>query len=160
MSCYFCLKARACLSSLSSSELTFSAICRWPTKPWSSSVRPGLTWSRWRRQWGRPPGTLRTWRASCPLPGPTPGHHQPVILSPWLGTWRGKVRLLSSPLLRKLLIWWSCCSDAKLKKGGVVSQKDIAKDQGKPISKYERNMLIFDWLHTLGKLYKLLFIKI
>ena len=45
----------------------------------------------------------------------------------------------------------SCCSDAKLNKVGVVSQKDIAKDQGKPISKYERNMLIFDWLHTLGK---------
>ena len=41
--------------------------------------------------------------------------------------------------------------DAKLKKGGVVSQKDIAKDQGKPLSKYERNMMIFDWLHTLGK---------
>lgn len=41
--------------------------------------------------------------------------------------------------------------DAKLKKGGVVSQKDIAKDQGKPISKYERNMLIFDWLHTLDE---------
>ena len=69
----------------------------------------------------------------------------------------GKGEASLSPLLRKLLI---CCSDAKLKKGGVVSQKDIAKDQGKPISKYERNMLIFDWLHTLGKLYKLLFIKI
>ena len=47
--------------------------------------------------------------------------------------------------------YYCCHLDAKLKKGGVVSQKDIAKDQGKPISKYERNMLIFDWLHTLGK---------
>ena len=32
-----------------------------------------------------------------------------------------------------------------------MSQKDIAKDQGKPLSKYERNMMIFDWLYTLGK---------
>ena len=32
----------------------------------------------------------------------------------------------------------------------MVSPKEIAKDQGKPISKYERNMMIFDWLHTLG----------
>ena len=40
--------------------------------------------------------------------------------------------------------------DAKLKTVSVVSPKEIAKDQGKPLSKYERNMMIFDWLHTLG----------
>ena len=42
-------------------------------------------------------------------------------------------------------------SGAKSKRGCVVSSKEIAKDQGKPISKYERNMMIFDWLHTLGR---------
>ena len=41
--------------------------------------------------------------------------------------------------------------DAKMKRVGVVSPKEIAKDQGKPLSKYERNIMIFDWLHTLGK---------
>ena len=40
--------------------------------------------------------------------------------------------------------------DAKMKRVGIVSPKEIAKDQGKPLSKYERNMMIFDWLHTLG----------
>ena len=42
--------------------------------------------------------------------------------------------------------------DAKMKRVGIVSPKEIAKDQGKPISKYERNMMIFDWLHTLGNI--------
>ena len=41
-------------------------------------------------------------------------------------------------------------SGSKSKRACVVSPKEIAKDQGKPISKYERNMMIFDWLHTLG----------
>lgn len=39
--------------------------------------------------------------------------------------------------------------DAKMKRVAIVSPKEIAKDQGKPLSKYERNMMIFDWLHTL-----------
>ena len=42
--------------------------------------------------------------------------------------------------------------DAKMKRVAIVSPKEIAKDQGKPLSKYERNMMIFDWLHTLGKM--------
>ena len=37
-----------------------------------------------------------------------------------------------------------------MKRVAIVSPKEIAKDQGKPLSKYERNMMIFDWLHTLG----------
>ena len=41
-------------------------------------------------------------------------------------------------------------ADAKMKRVAIVSPKEIAKDQGKPLSKYERNMMIFDWLHTLG----------
>lgn len=39
-----------------------------------------------------------------------------------------------------------------MKRVAIVSPKEIAKDQGKPLSKYERNMMIFDWLHTLGKI--------
>ena len=39
-----------------------------------------------------------------------------------------------------------------MKRVAIVSPKEIAKDQGKPLSKYERNMMIFDWLHTLGKM--------
>ena len=38
-----------------------------------------------------------------------------------------------------------------MKRVAIVSPKEIAKDQGKPLSKYERNMMIFDWLHALGK---------
>lgn len=26
---------------------------------------------------------------------------------------------------------------------------DVERDRGKPLSKYERNMMIFNWLHTL-----------
>ena len=93
LSCYlnFCLKARACLSLLSCSELTFTAICRWRTRPWSSSVTPGSTWSR-----RRPPSggrdTPRTWRLYWRPPGQPPGHHQPVISSRLLGTWLAKVK--------------------------------------------------------------------
>jgi len=32
-----------------------------------------------------------------------------------------------------------------------VSQKEIERDRGKPISKFERNVMIFDWLHTLDE---------
>ena len=42
-------------------------------------------------------------------------------------------------------------ADGKLKTVSSVSPKEIEKDQGKPLSKYERNMMIFDWLHTLGR---------
>jgi len=41
--------------------------------------------------------------------------------------------------------------DAKMKRVAIVSPKEIAKDQGKPLSKYERNMMIFDWLHALDE---------
>jgi len=41
--------------------------------------------------------------------------------------------------------------DSKLKKAGIVSTKEIARDRGKPLSKYERNIMIFDWLHTLDE---------
>ena len=34
---------------------------------------------------------------------------------------------------------------------GIVSTKEIARDRGKPLSKYERNIMIFDWLHTLDE---------
>jgi len=39
-----------------------------------------------------------------------------------------------------------------MKRVAIVSPKEIAKDQGKPLSKYERNMMIFDWLHTVGEI--------
>jgi len=35
--------------------------------------------------------------------------------------------------------------------GSLVSQKEIERDRGKPLSKYERNIMIFDWLHTLDE---------
>jgi len=41
--------------------------------------------------------------------------------------------------------------DSKLKRVGIVSTKEIARDRGKPLSKYERNIMIFDWLHTLDE---------
>ncbi|XP_040573475.1 uncharacterized protein [Lepeophtheirus salmonis] len=31
----------------------------------------------------------------------------------------------------------------------IVSQNEVAQNRGKPLSKFERNIIIFDWLHTL-----------
>ena len=31
---------------------------------------------------------------------------------------------------------------------GPLSSKEIERDRGKPLSKYERNVMIFDWLHN------------
>ena len=36
-----------------------------------------------------------------------------------------------------------------LGKPGVLTAKDIERDSGKPLTKYERNMMIFTWLQTL-----------
>jgi hypothetical protein len=36
-------------------------------------------------------------------------------------------------------------------KAGMVSTKEIALNRGKPLSKYERNIAIFNWLHTLDE---------
>ena len=33
----------------------------------------------------------------------------------------------------------------------MLSTKEIDRDRGKPLSKYERNVMIFDWLHTLDE---------
>lgn len=30
-----------------------------------------------------------------------------------------------------------------------ITLRDVERDRGKPLSKYERNMMIFNWLHTL-----------
>ena len=36
-------------------------------------------------------------------------------------------------------------------KSGTVTSKEIAQNRGKPLSKYERNIVIFNWLHTLDE---------
>jgi len=33
----------------------------------------------------------------------------------------------------------------------TLSTKEIAQNRGKPLSKYERNIVIFNWLHTLDE---------
>ena len=33
----------------------------------------------------------------------------------------------------------------------MLSSREIDRDRGKPLSKYERNVMIFDWLHTLDE---------
>ena len=33
----------------------------------------------------------------------------------------------------------------------TLSCKEIERDRGKPLSKYDRNVMIFDWLHTLDE---------
>ena len=33
----------------------------------------------------------------------------------------------------------------------TISPREIERDKGKPLSKYERNVMIFDWLHTLDE---------
>ena len=37
------------------------------------------------------------------------------------------------------------------KKVITLSSKDIERDRGKPLSKFDRNVMIFDWLHTLDE---------
>lgn len=39
------------------------------------------------------------------------------------------------------------------KKGGelLLSSKEIDRDRGKPLSKFDRNVMIFDWLHSLDE---------
>jgi len=37
------------------------------------------------------------------------------------------------------------------KKVVTLSSKDIERDRGKPLSKFDRNVMIFDWLHTLDE---------
>ena len=36
-------------------------------------------------------------------------------------------------------------------KDASLSSREIDRDRGKPLSKYERNVMIFDWLHTLDE---------
>ena len=31
----------------------------------------------------------------------------------------------------------------------VVTARDVERDRGRPLTKYERNMMIFNWLQTL-----------
>ena len=33
----------------------------------------------------------------------------------------------------------------------TLSPREVERDRGKPLSKYERNVMIFDWLHTLDE---------
>ena len=33
----------------------------------------------------------------------------------------------------------------------TLSCKEIERDRGKPLSKFDRNVMIFDWLHTLDE---------
>ena len=39
----------------------------------------------------------------------------------------------------------------KVQELNTLSSKDIERDRGKPLSKYDRNVMIFDWLHTLDE---------
>ncbi len=36
-------------------------------------------------------------------------------------------------------------------KNNTLSSKEIERDRGKPLSKFDRNVMIFDWLHTLDE---------
>ncbi len=38
-----------------------------------------------------------------------------------------------------------------VKDPSALSTREIERDRGKPLSKYERNVMIFDWLHTLDE---------
>lgn len=35
--------------------------------------------------------------------------------------------------------------------GRELTLLDVERERGRPLSKYERNMMIFDWLHTLDE---------
>ena len=38
------------------------------------------------------------------------------------------------------------------KKEKTLSCKEVERDRGKPLSKFDRNVMIFDWLHGLDEL--------
>ena len=40
-------------------------------------------------------------------------------------------------------------TDAAWVKNASVTLKDVERERGRPLSKYQRNMMIFNWLHTL-----------
>ena len=40
---------------------------------------------------------------------------------------------------------------AKKENNNTLSPREVERDRGKPLSKYERNVMIFDWLHTLDE---------
>ena len=39
----------------------------------------------------------------------------------------------------------------KKESNNTLSPREVERDRGKPLSKYERNVMIFDWLHTLDE---------
>ena len=42
-------------------------------------------------------------------------------------------------------------SKTKETKAAALSCKEIERDRGKPLSKFDRNVMIFDWLHGLDE---------
>ena len=42
-------------------------------------------------------------------------------------------------------------SKSKSKKEKSLSCKEVERDRGKPLSKFDRNVMIFDWLHGLDE---------
>ena len=122
-------------------------VARWPTELWSSSVSPGSILWRLRPRW-RGRATHRT-STACWWP-PARGRPPPAPSTPSPGTWPAKASRTQRCVRNNHQPLNISFADAKMKRVAIVSPKEIAKDQGKPLSKYERNMMIFDWLHTLG----------
>lgn len=66
----------------------------------------------------------------------------------------------SSPVPQKLILLPNSTNAAILR---VVKERasqnlpltirDVERERGKPLSKYERNMMIFNWLHTLDDVF-------
>ena len=77
------------------------------------------------------------------------------ICIPGLVTSRHTTRLTSIP--SKTSSRKTCDADVDVtpkpaaKDPGALSTREIERDRGKPLSKYERNVMIFDWLHTLDE---------
>ena len=42
-------------------------------------------------------------------------------------------------------------SKSSSKKEKTLSCKEVERDRGKPLSKFDRNVMIFDWLHGLDE---------
>lgn len=62
-----------------------------------------------------------------------------------LSTHRALERLTKSELDVSTLPRVHVTADAKL------TVRDVQRDRGKPLTKYERNMMIFDWLQNLDR---------
>ena len=91
-----------------------------------------------------------------PLAGVNDGYIKPTTQMPASKTQTGNKNRLSSNDSSQTTLS-SMISDGinvhrqRKDSNNTCSPREVERDRGKPLSKYERNVMIFDWLHTLDE---------